>query len=606
MNYGILDFLGLIGAVGLFLYGMKVMSEGLQKAAGDRLRNLLSAMTRNRFSGLLTGFGITALIQSSSASTVMVVSFVNAGLMTLAQSMAVIMGANVGTTFTAWIIALFGFKMNISVAVLPLIGISAPLMFSKKSKVKSISEFLIGFAFLFMGLDMISNYVPDLQSNPEMLSFLQKYASMGFGSVVIFLLVGLILTMIIQSSAATFAIVLIMCTKGWIDFPLACAVVLGSNIGTTITPILASMSGNIAAKRTAMGHLLFNVLGTVWCLAVFIPFADLNEWLTEQLGQGNPATLYSFVTDLSQSNPHDYNNLFNGGTLNDASLVPQVEKMQASVSFGLSLFHTTFNLVNVIIMIWLTNVYVKIVEKLVPAKHKKDEEEFSLKYISSGLLSASELNIAQAEKEMGLYAERIGRMIKMAQDLVHTKENSEEFTTLFSRIEKYEDISDRMEIEIANFLNRCAQGRLSNESKMHIAAMLNIISEIESIADSCFGVSKILIRKTESHASFTPEVYDNIDMMYKYVEEAMNMMVHMLRNVENVGERQIIDSYNKEREINNLRNQLRSANVPNINEHHYEYQAGIYYMDIINTLEKTGDYIINVVDTIRDHFQRKD
>ncbi|MDE6654541.1 MAG: Na/Pi cotransporter family protein, partial [Muribaculaceae bacterium] len=461
MNYGILDFLGLIGAVGLFLYGMKVMSEGLQKAAGDRLRNLLSAMTRNRFSGLLTGFGITALIQSSSASTVMVVSFVNAGLMTLAQSMAVIMGANVGTTFTAWIIALFGFKMNISVAVLPLIGISAPLMFSKKSKVKSISEFLIGFAFLFMGLDMISNYVPDLQSNPEMLSFLQKYASMGFGSVVIFLLVGLILTMIIQSSAATFAIVLIMCTKGWIDFPLACAVVLGSNIGTTITPILASMSGNIAAKRTAMGHLLFNVLGTVWCLAVFIPFADLNEWLTEQLGQGNPATLYSFVTDLSQSNPHDYNNLFNGGTLNDASLVPQVEKMQASVSFGLSLFHTTFNLVNVLIMIWLTNLYVKIVVKLVPAKHKKDEEEFSLKYISSGLLSASELNIAQAEKEMGLYAERIGRMIKMAQELVHTKENSEEFTTLFSRIEKYEDISARRAIEIAHFLIRGAQGRLS-------------------------------------------------------------------------------------------------------------------------------------------------
>lgn len=605
MNYGILDFLGLIGSVGLFLYGMKVMSEGLQKAAGDRLRNLLSAMTRNRFSGLLTGFGITALIQSSSASTVMVVSFVNAGLMTLAQSMAVIMGANVGTTFTAWVIALFGFKMNISMAVLPLIGISAPMMFSKNSRVKSISEFLIGFAFLFMSLDMISNYVPDLQSNPEMLSFLRTYASMGFGSVVIFLLVGLILTMVIQSSAATFAIVLIMCTKGWIDFPLACAVILGSNIGTTVTPILASMSGNIAAKRTAMGHLLFNVLGTVWCLAVFIPFADMNEWLTEELGQGNPATLYSFVNELSHTNPHDYNNLFNGGVLNDASLVPQVAKMQASVSFGLSLFHTTFNLVNVLIMIWFTNLYVKIVEKLVPAKHKKDEEEFSLKYISSGILSASELNIAQAEKEMGLYAERIGRMIKMAQDLVHTKEGSEEFNTLFSRIEKYEDISDRMEIEIANFLNRCAQGRLSNESKMHIAAMLNIISEIESIADCCFGTSKILIRKTESHAEFTPEIYENIDTMYKYVEEAMNMMVHMLRDVENVGERQIIDSYNKEREINNMRNQLRTANVPNINEHHYEYQAGIYYMDIINVLEKTGDYIINVVDTIRDQFQRK-
>ena len=605
MDYGILDFLGLLGAVGLFLYGMKVMSEGLQKAAGDRLRNLLSAMTRNRFSGLLTGFGITALIQSSSASTVMVVSFVNAGLMTLAQSMAVIMGANVGTTFTAWVIALFGFKMNISVAVLPLIGLSIPLLFSKKSRVKSVGEFLIGFSFLFMGLDMISNYVPDLQSNPEMLSFLQKYASMGFLSVVIFLLVGLVVTIVIQSSAATFAIVLIMCTKGWIDYNLACSVVLGSNIGTTITPLLASLSGNIAAKRTAMGHLLFNVLGTVWCLAIFIPFAHFNAWLTEEIGQGDPGQLFRFVSDLAHTNPHDYNNLFSGGTLNDASLVPAVEKMQSSVSFGLSIFHTTFNLVNVAIMIWCTNLYVKIVERLVPAKHKSDEEEFTLKYISSGLLSASELNIAQAEKEMGLYAERVSRMIKMGQELIHTKENSEEFNTLLSRIEKYEDISDRMELEIANFLNRCAQGRLSNESKLHIAAMLNMVSEIESIADCCYGVSKIMLRKIASNVEFNEEIYTNIDLMYKYVEEAVTMMVDMLKNVENVSEREIIDSYNKEREINNLRNQLRSANVPNINEHHYEYQAGIYYMDIINDLEKTGDYIINVVDTVRDQFHHQ-
>ena len=288
MNYTLLDFLALLGSVGLFLYGMKVMSEGLQKAAGDRLRNILSAMTRNRFTGTLTGFAITALIQSSSASTVMVVSFVNAGLMTLAQSMAVIFGANVGTTFTAWIIALFGFKVDTSLFILPLIACSVPLLFSKKSRTKSIGEFLIGFSFLFMGLDMISDYVPDLQSNPEMFAFLERYASMGFTSVLLFLLVGIIVTAVIQSSAATFAIVLIMCTKGWISFDLACAVVLGSNIGTTITPLLASMSGNVAAKRTAMGHLLFNALGIIWTLCVFYPFVNLNVWITEALGQGNP------------------------------------------------------------------------------------------------------------------------------------------------------------------------------------------------------------------------------------------------------------------------------------------------------------------------------
>lgn len=288
MNYSILDFLGLLGAVGLFLYGMKVMSEGLQKAAGDRLRNILSAMTRNRFTGTITGFLITALIQSSSASTVMVVSFVNAGLMTLSQSMAVIMGANVGTTFTAWVIALFGFKVNISSFVLPLIGLSVPLLFAGSSRKKSMGEFLIGFAFLFMGLDLISKYVPDLQSNPEMFAFLQQYSSMGFGSILIFLAVGTLLTMIIQSSAATFAITLIMCSKGWITFDLACALVLGSNIGTTITPLLASMSGNVAAKRTAMGHLLFNVLGTAWVLPLFIPFVELNGWITEAIGKAIP------------------------------------------------------------------------------------------------------------------------------------------------------------------------------------------------------------------------------------------------------------------------------------------------------------------------------
>ncbi len=607
MNYSILDFLGLLGAVGLFLYGMKVMSEGLQKAAGDRLRNILSAMTRNRFTGTITGFFITALIQSSSASTVMVVSFVNAGLMTLAQSMAVIFGANVGTTFTAWIIALFGFKVDISAFALPLIGIAVPLLFAKKSRTKSIGEFTIGFAFLFMGLDMISKYVPDLQSNPEMFEFLQHYASMGFGSVLIFLFVGMLVTTIIQSSAAMFAITLIMCSKGWITFDLACALILGSNIGTTITPLLASMSGNVAAKRTAMGHLLFNVLGTVWVLAVFFPFVGLNTWITEEIGQGDPAALYQYVNDLKANAPDMYNRLYSSSLPTDDGVVlshrSMIARMQVSVSFGLSIFHTVFNLINLAIMIWLTGVYVKVVEFLVPARHHGDDE-FQLKFISSGILSASELNIAQAEKEMFVFAERVARMLPMARELVHARDGSDDFNQRYSRLEKYEEISDRMELEIANYLNRCAEGRLSNESKRRIASMLSIDSEIESIADCFLGVGKILLRKQQGNAVFNDEIYKNIDLMFDYVEKAMHNMLRLLETPETQNEHDIITSYNREREINNLRNQLRTGNVESINDRHYEYQSGIYYMDIVATLEKTGDYIINVVDTIRDEYRK--
>lgn len=597
MSYSLLNFLCLLGSVALFLYGMKVMSEGLQKAAGDRLRSILSVMTRNRLTGMLTGILITALIQSSSASTVMVVSFVNAGLMTLGQSMAVIFGANVGTTFTAWIIALFGFKVDTSLMILPIIACSVPLLFASSSKKKSFGEFLIGFAFMFMGLGMISDYVPDLQQNPEMFAFLEKYASMGFLSVIIFLFVGMVLTAIIQSSAATFAIVLIMCTKGWITFDIACAVVLGSNIGTTVTPLLASMSGNVAAKRTAMGHLLFNALGLLWTLCVFFPFCRLNEFITEWLGQGDPTEIYSYVNALEASDPDTYNALFANTLPSGHPVLMKVAQMQFSVSFGLSMFHTVFNLVNVAIMIWLTGLYVKIVEKLVPSRHKEGEE-FQLKFISGGLLSASELNIAQAEKEILVYSQRVQRMVGMAQAIVRVKD-SEEFTRQFSRLEKYEEISDRMEIEIAHYLNRCAEGRLSNESKHRISALIRITSEIESVADCCYGVGKIMIRKRESRAEFNDEIHHNIDSMFIAVEAAITNENLLLRDLENISEADIITSYNREREINNLRNQLRSANVENINERHYEYQAGIYYMDIIGSLEKIGDYVINVVDELR-------
>jgi phosphate:Na+ symporter len=585
---------------------MKVMSEGLQKAAGNRLRNILGAMTRNRFAGTLTGFFITALIQSSSASIVMVVSFVNAGLMTLAQSMAVIFGANVGTTFTAWIISLFGFKVDVSAFAVPLMAFAVPLLFSSKGRNKSIGEFLIGFALLFLGLTMISQYVPDLQSNPEMFAFLRHYASLGFGSVIIFMLVGLVVTMIIQSSAATFAICLIMFSKGWIDYELACAIVLGSAIGTTITPILASMSGNIAAKRTAMGHLIFNLFGMIWCLALFYPFVHAMQSLCQTLAIGNPNELYNFVNHLEATDPEVYNNLFSTGITASnpiyerlTAAISQVGAMQVSASIGLSVFYTVYKIINLSIMIWFTNLYVKIVEWIIPARNK-GEEEFSLTYIRGGILSASELNIAQAEKEVHVFAERVGRMITMASDLLHTKEGSDDFNKLYSRLEKYEEISDRMEIEIAHYLNRCSEGRLSNTGKLRIASMLRIVSEIESIADCCLGAGKILLRKQQSGAKFTDGIYSSVDTMFGLVEGAMERMVKLLVNLDNINSADIVSSYNREREINNYRNQLRNSNIENINSKAYEYQAGIYYMDLISDLEKTGDYITNVVDAVKD------
>ncbi len=585
MDYSLLDFLTLLGAVGVFLYGMTLMSEGLQKAAGNGLRNILGAMTRNRFTGALTGFSITALIQSSSASTVMVVSFVSAGLMTLGQSVAVIMGANVGTTATAWIITLFGFKVDIGAFAIPLIAFCIPLLFSSHSRRKSVGEIILGFALLFIGLDWIEANVPDLKSSPEIFGFLTQYADMGYVSVLLFVAIGIIATMIIQSSSAAIAIVLIMCTKGWITFDLACAMILGSNIGTTITPIIASLGANLAAKRAALCHLMFNVLGTVWALALFIPFTDLTIWVTESLGQGNPTELYNYINK-------------DNGT--DAT---QIALMAGWASFGLSIFHTIFNLINLSVMIWMTELYVKVVEKLMPSKHKGDDE-FQLTYISSGRVAASELNMTQAEKEIEVYANRVNRMLDMAQNLVHTKEGSDEFNKLYSRLEKYEEISDRMEIEIANYLNRCAEGRLSNQGKQRIAAMLNIISEIESIADSCFGVAKIIARKQESRVAFNDEIYKNIDNMFAYVKKAMKNMLVLLEDLENVHEEDIITSYNREREINNLRNSLRIENIENINTQHYEYQAGIYYMDLIGDLERTGDYIINVVDTVKEWFRK--
>lgn len=591
MSYTVVDFISLLGSVCLFLYGMKVMSEGLQKVAGDRLRNILGAMTRNRITGVLTGITITALIQSSSASTVMVVSFVNAGLMSLEQSMAVIFGANVGTTATTWIISAFSFEVSISDYSILLLAIGVPMLFMKKSGYKSFGEFLIGFCFLFMGLDLISKYVPNLQENPEMLAFLANYTNLGVGSVLIFFTIGIIVTMVAQSSAATFAITLIMCSQGWISFALGCAIILGGNIGTTITPVLASLSGNLAAKRTAMGHVLFNVLGSLIVLCLFHPFCELVADITQACDGINPL----HISQAQEAGMRDTTLFTEKGGM--------TARAQSCIAFGLAMFPTVFNACNLLVMIWFTKLYVKIVCWIMPTRHKDEEEEFTLKYIGRGILSASELNITQAQKEIVLYGKRVDRMLGMARQLIHTDPKDDKYTEIYSRLEKYEEISDRMEIEIGSYLNKVAEGHLSPEGKMRVAGMLRVISEIESIADGCFNVAKTLQRKVQNHVEFAQPVMHEIDQMYDMVTDAMKNMLGLLEDMETPESSKVVAAYNKEREINNLRNKLRDGNIFNINNKEYGYQEGIFFMDLIGEAEKLGDYMLNVVEGVKHQFK---
>ena len=584
MDYSFIDFLALLGAVCLFLYGMKIMSEGLQKTAGSRLRSILAWMTKNRFLAIVTGILITALIQSSSASVSMVVSFVNAGLMPLEQSLAVSFGAALGTTFTEWIIAIFGFKVKMSAFLLPLLAFAVPMLFIKRNNYKNIGELLIGFAFLFMGLDAISANVPDLSKSPEVFAWLQQYTTMGFWSILIFTLVGWIVTMVIQSSAATFAIVLIMAAKGWISFDIACAMVLGASIGTSITPLLASLGGNAEAKKAALGHALFNLFGAVWLLAVFKPFVSMVTWVTTDVfGLGDPLALYNNV---------------NAGV--DSALLA---KEQVAMSIGMTMFHTIFKLCNLLIMIWFTKLYVKLLNTLVKSR-KKEDEEFQLKYIQGGLMSASELNIDQAQREIVVFAGRVERMLGIVKELVHTKTGTPEFNKILSRIQKYEDITDRMEFEIGSYLNKVLDGRLSSPAKARVASLLSIISELESIGDSCNNIAKALVRKEEADAHFNEYNYANIDEMLRLVSEAMTNMLMVLTDIDNVTAEDLMRSYNKEREINNFRNACRTENIENVNQKKYPYKAGIFYMDIVCEAEKLGDFIVNVIDSMEDIMRR--
>ncbi|MEN8121916.1 MAG: Na/Pi cotransporter family protein [Bacteroidota bacterium] len=559
MEYGIIEVLTLLGSLGVFLFGMKLMSESLQKVAGEKMRSILAAMTSNRVKGIFTGMLITAVIQSSSATTVMVVSFVNAGLLSLIESVGVIMGANIGTTVTAWLISILGFKVKMSAIAIPLIGLGFPLLFSKNTKRKSWGELVIGFSLLFIGLQYLKEAVPDIKNNPEVLNFLGDYINMGYLSLLIFLLIGSVLTVVIQSSSATMALTLVLCFNGLIPFEMAAAMVLGENVGTTITANLAAMVANVSARRAARAHFIFNTFGVIWIMILFYPYIELINWFVISTGANSPF------------------------------------KNPASIPIALSIFHTGFNITNVVVLAWFAPFIVRIVEKIVP--DKDTDEEFRLKYINIGTVSTSELSILQARKEIGVYGERIINMFGYIKDLFIT-EKEKNFEKLYKKIEKYEEISDRMEVEIANYLTKVSESELSGIGSRRIRAMFELIDDIESIADSCYNLAKAIHRKKEGKIEFSEEITQNIQNMFDLVDEALTEMQSNLSD-----EYSDIDSSRAltiEEKINNYRNQLREEHLLNVKAGKYKYKTGVIYNELFSTAEKLADYIINVTEAIQE------
>ncbi|MFH2140953.1 MAG: Na/Pi cotransporter family protein [Bacteroidota bacterium] len=565
MKYGIVEILTLIGSLGLFLYGMKMMSDSLQKAAGDRMRNILSRMTSNRFKGVLTGFMVTSVIQSSSATTVMVVSFVNAGLLTLIGSIGVIMGANIGTTVTAWVISLLGFKISICAFSLPIIALSFPFIFSKNPNRKSWGEFIIGFAILFIGLEFLKNSVPDIKNNPEILAFVSNYTDMGFGSVLIFLLIGSILTISIQSSSATMALTLVMCSNGWISFEHASAMVLGENIGTTITANLAALIANVSAKRTAFAHFLFNIFGVIWMLFVFKYFLSaIDKYFI--VGNGG----ISMFSDSASLSEVDSTNI------------------KENMPVALSIFHTAFNLCNTILLIGFTPFIAKLVTKIVKSKTK---EKYRLRHMNAGILSTSELSVIQAQQEIVIYAKRSKKMLGYVKQLFNETEE-EKLEYLFNQIEKYENIGDNMEIEIASYLAKLSQGELSLHASSRIRAMHKIIDNIESIFDASHNIERTLKRKKLEKIWFSQDLRDNTNKMISLVDKALDVMIANLElDYEKVD---IEEASLLEDRINEFRDQLKKGNEDGLKNKDYKYNASVIYSDIFSYCETMGDHIINV------------
>lgn len=560
----ILQIFTLLGALGLFLYGMTLMSEGLQKAAGDRLRAFLASMTSNAFKRVLTGLLITAIIQSSSATTVMVVSFVNAGLLSLTNAIGVIMGANIGTTVTAWLISLLGFSADISLLAIPLIAVGFVFFMSKKSKRKSIGEFIIGFALLFMGLAALKDSVPDLGSHPEALAFIQKWTDFGFGSVLIFVLLGTLLTIVLQSSSATMALTLVMVNFGWIPFEIAAAMVLGENIGTTITANIAAAVGNVSAKRAAMAHTVFNVTGVFWLLILFHPFLKLVGLIVSSFGLPNPMTAD-----------------FAAGSDN-----PDV---QTSFLYGVSMLHTLFNVCNTLILIWFVPVIEKVVKFIVKAP-AGEEEIFRLKYIQGGPLNTAELSLDEAQQEIIHFGEICYKDFGYIREAINEKDN-DRFSEINQKLVKYEEITDRIEYEIAAYLNEVSKGELSESSDHRMKSMYKIIGEMESLGDSGEAIGRILQRKNAHSKIFDDEMLKRLNRMLDTVDEAYKAM---LDNLKNKNLKDISNAQDAEDQINACRNNLREEHIANIENDGYNYQTGVYYMDVVAELERIGDFIINI------------
>lgn len=562
-------FFKLIGALALLMFGMKSMSDSLQKMAGPQLRHVLGTMTTNRLTGILSGTLITAAVQSSTATTVMTVSFVNAGLLTLAQAISVIMGANIGTTLTAWIMSA-GFSFNITDFVWPAFFIAIILIYSKKRKI--IGDFIFGISFMFLGLGTLrqTGIDMDLAHNQPVLEFFASFDPHSFQTTITFLIIGSILTMCVQSSAAVMAITMILCSTGVLPIYQGIALVMGENIGTTVTSNVAALTANTQARRAAMAHMVFNIFGVLWILCIFHPFIHLVcGWV-------------GFDDAMEKTDPH---------------FVANATKL----SFVLAAFHTTFNLANTFILVWFIPQIEKLVCKIIRPKKNTDEDDFRLRFIQSGIMKTPEISVLEAQKEIHCFAERIQRMFGMVKTLLG-ETNEEKFVKLYSRIEKYESISDNMEIEIAKYLDQVSDSHLSDETKAKIRAMLREISEIESIGDSCFNIARTLNRRFKGKEDFITSQYEHMHQMMELTDNALTQM-----NITLVGHKGDNDanlSFNIENEINNYRNQLKSQNINDVNNHLYTYAIGTMYMDIIQECEKLGDYVVNVVEArmgVRQH-----
>jgi len=557
MKYSFFDFLNLVGSLAFFIYGMKIMSEAIQKVAGSKMRQILKQMTSNRFKGVLTGFMITGVIQSSSATTVLVVSFVNAGLLSLIESIGVIMGANIGTTVTAWLISIIGFKVNISSYALPIIGIGFPMLFFARDKTKAWGEVLIGFAILFMGLAFLKDSVPDLNSSPEILKFLGNYTDLGFFSILIFIFIGTILTLILQSSSASMALTLVMANNGWIPFELAAAMVLGENIGTTVTANLAALIANVHAKRAAFAHFIFNVFGVIWMIFVmkyFLGFID------------------SYLTNTDGSSP-----------FNSPEQIP----------IALSLFHTLFNIINTLILIWFINFIAKICTMVI--RQKKGDNDFSLKYITRGVLNTAELSLEEAHKETASFGELTKKMNKHFLEYINEiKPKKQE--RLFKKIHELEEMTDRMEQEISNYLNMISHGNLSSEASMHSVSLLSISTDLERIGDIYYQMSHDFKNTIENEMSFTKKQKENLQEMILLIEEAIEIMnANLKMPYKNVD---IKPAIMIEERIDSLKNKFKKDHLKQMQRSDFNVKIGSIYHDMFHSLEKIGDHAMNVTETI--------